>query len=134
MISYLLDTNHASKLMANEEPIAPRVRAARQSGSTFSVSTTVVGELYFGVYLSQRREQNRSLLDRLLDSLIILPFDQVAAEMFGQIQAEQRATGKPIRPLDAQIAAVARVLNLTVLTRDHHFQFVAGITIENWLS
>ncbi len=130
MADYLLDTNHASKLMAGHEPITARVREAQSTGATFALSTTVIGELYYGIYLSQRRIQNQLLLD----SLRILPFDEPAAEMFGIIQAEQRTTGKPIRPLDAQIAAVARVQNLIVLTQDHHFQFVAGIIVENWLT
>jgi predicted nucleic acid-binding protein len=35
--------------------------------------------------------------------------------------------------LDAQIAAVARVHALGVLTADQHFQLVAGLVIEDWL-
>lgn len=134
MVSYLLDTNHANKLMAGEEPITYRVRQAQSAGATFVLSTTVVGELYYGVYLGQRRLQNQLLLKTLLDSLRVFPFDETAAEMFGLIQAEQRAAGKPIRPLGAQIATVARVQNLVVLTQDHHFQFIAQITVENWLT
>lgn len=133
MVSYLLDTNHASTLMAGEEPITTRVRQAQRIGNTFALSTTVVGELFYGVYLSQRRVANRHLLRTPLQSLVIFPFDEQAAEIFGQIQAEQRASGKPIRPLDAQIAAVARARGLVVLTRDRHFQFVSDITVEDWL-
>lgn len=36
--------------------------------------------------------------------------------------------------MDAQIAAPARLHGLTLLTADHHFQFVAGLPIENWLT
>ena len=120
--------------MAGDGPTAARVRAAQSAGATFALSTTVVGELYYGIYLSQRRIQNQLLLKVLLDSLWIHPFDEPAAEMFGIIQAEQRTPGKPIRPLDAQIAAVARVQNLIIPTQDRHFQFVAGIAVENWLT
>jgi predicted nucleic acid-binding protein len=74
------------------------------------------------------------LLRALLAALRIHPFDETAAEMFGIIQAEQRTAGKPIRPLDAHIAAVARVQNLTVLIQDHYFRFVGGIVVENWLT
>jgi predicted nucleic acid-binding protein len=47
---------------------------------------------------------------------------------------EQKTKGRPIPPIDAQIAAVARLRNLTVLTADHHFQYVDRLTIENWLT
>ena len=65
--------------------------------------------------------------------IILWPFDERAAEEFGRIQAEQKAKGRPIPPLDAQIAAVARVHGLVLLTADHHFTFVDGIAVENWL-
>jgi predicted nucleic acid-binding protein len=40
----------------------------------------------------------------------------------------------PIPPLDAQIAAVARVHGLVVLTADHHFENLDRVSRENWLS
>lgn len=45
-------------------------------------------------------------------------------EEFGKIQAEQKAKGKSIPSIDAQIDAVARVHNVTVLTTDQHFNLV----------
>jgi len=133
MASYLLDTNHASRLMAQEEPMASRVRQAAAGGDQFGISVTVLGELYFAAYASHRREQNLSRLQALSNTLIIWPFDESAAQTFGRIQAEQKAAGHPVPPLDTQIAAVARVHGLTVLTADHHFQLIPGLNIENWV-
>ncbi len=45
MTSYLLDTNHASPLMAFEEPITSRVQQAQAQGHHFGLSVTVLGEL-----------------------------------------------------------------------------------------
>ncbi|HHH42263.1 MAG TPA: type II toxin-antitoxin system VapC family toxin [Chloroflexi bacterium] len=133
MTDYLLDTNHASKLMAQEEPIASQVREAQAAGDRFGFSVTVLGELYYAVYASQYRQRNLYRLRHLLEALLLWPFDEAAAEEFGRIQAEQKAKGRPIPPLDAQIAAVARVYGLTLLTADRHFQFVDDLTTENWL-
>jgi tRNA(fMet)-specific endonuclease VapC len=94
---------------------------------------TVLAELYYAVYASGNRQRNLRWLYQALELLILWPFDIAAAEEFGKIQAEQKAKGRPIRPLDAQIAAVARVQGLTVLTADRHFQFVDGLVVENWL-
>jgi predicted nucleic acid-binding protein len=134
MANYLLDTNHASRLMAQAEPINTRVQQARSSGDHFGISMTVLAELYYAVYASQRRQENLRRLQALVSALILWPFDELAAEAFGIIQAEQKASGRPIPPLDAQIAAVARMHGLIVLTADQHFQFVAGVTVQNWLS
>ena len=132
MNSYLLDTNHAAWLMSQQEPIVARVRQARAAGGQFGISVTVLGELYYAVYASQRRAENQGRLQRLAGALLLWPFDALAAQEFGRIQAEQKAKGRPIPPLDAQIAAVARVNDLILLTDDRHLTFVDGITIESW--
>ena len=134
MAEYLLDTNHASKLMARDEPITSRVRRARAQGDQFGLSITVLGELYYAVYASQRQAWNRQRLHEMVENYSVWSFDEPAAELFGRIRAEQRAIGRPIPPLDVQIAAVARSHGLVLLTADRHFQFVAGLTVENWLA
>jgi tRNA(fMet)-specific endonuclease VapC len=131
---YLLDTNHASHLMGNDDRIVRKVRQARQTGDEFGISMTILGELYFAVYASQRQVQNLQRLSRLLSTLHIYSFDSVSAEAFGRIQAEQKTKGRPIPPLDAQIAAVARQQGLTVLTADRHFGYIDGLDVENWLA
>jgi tRNA(fMet)-specific endonuclease VapC len=132
MTSYLLDTNHASWLMARQESIVARLDQAQASGAQFGISITVLAELYYAVYASQRRAENLNRLQLLAEALLLWPFDALAAEEFGRIQAEQKAKGRPIPPLDAQIAAVARVNDLVLLTDDHHLTMVEGIRVENW--
>ena len=132
MTNYLLDTNHASWLMTQQAPILARLRQAQTAGDRFGISVTVLGELYYAVYASQHRAENLRRLQALAGALLLWPFDALTAEEFGRIQAEQKAKGRPIPPLDAQIAAVARVNDLVILTDDRHFTFVDGIAIENW--
>ena len=133
MANYLLDTNHASVLMAGGEPIRSRVEKARQTGDLFGISPPALGELYYAVYASRRQQQNRANLQGLIESLLIWPFDIGVAEEFGRLNAELRARGRPIPSIDVQIAAVARLYGLTLLTADSHFQFVDNLSVENWL-
>ena len=133
MANYLLDTNHATVLMGGKQPLTARMRAAEDAGDRFDLSITIVGELYYAVYASQQREQNFRRLLALMVDTIIWPFDLVAAEEFGNIRAEQRRAGRPVPPLDTQIAAVARLHGLVLLTADRHFSFVADLQTENWL-
>ena len=124
MTNYLLDTNHASWLMAQQEPIVARLRQAQAAGDRFGISVSVLGELYYAVYASQYRAENLRRLQSLAGALLLWPFDALTAEEFGRIQAEQKAKGRPIPPLDAQIAAVARVNSFTILPcirRSCHF-------------
>ncbi len=134
MTKYLLDTNHASRLMGNDNRIVDKVRQAKQTGDEFGISMTILGELFFAVYASQRQMQNLERLSRLLATLHIYSLDIETAEEFGKIQAEQKAKGRPIPPLDAQIAAVARQRVLTVLTADRHFDYIDNLDVKNWLA
>jgi tRNA(fMet)-specific endonuclease VapC len=69
----------------------------------------------------------------MVAAMLVWPYDEAAADIFGLIRAEQRVKGQPIPPMDAQIAALARLHGLTILTDDRHFQFVSDLSVENWL-
>jgi tRNA(fMet)-specific endonuclease VapC len=103
-----------------------------QPDDQFFISITVLSELYFAVYASQRKVENLRNLDLLLDRIPVLDFDMAAAEVCGIIKAELKAKRRPIPGTDAQIAAVARLHNLTVLSSDQHFQHVEGLRVESW--
>ena len=132
-MDYLLDTNHASKILEGNKSLSLKVNALKNSGSRFGISMSILGELFFAVYASKRKEKNLQQLKLLLQDVVLWDYDVTAAEEFGKIQAEQKAKGKPIPSIDAQIAAVARIHNVTVLTTDQHFNFVDGLYIDNWL-
>ena len=132
-MDYLLDTNHASKILEGNKSLSLKVHALRNSGSRFGISMSILGELFFAVYASKRNEKNLRQLKLFLEDVILWNYDIAAAEEFGKIQTEQKAKGKPIPSIDAQIAAVARIHNVTVLTTDQHFNFVDGLYRDNWL-
>jgi tRNA(fMet)-specific endonuclease VapC len=129
--AYLLDTNHAGALMKDDPRMISALRAPNDS--TFHVAMPSVGELWYMVYNSSRIEGNARKLRNLLRVLVILPFDQAAARHFGRLRAELRRAGRPIPPIDLQIAAVAVDRNLTILTTDAHFGHIPGLTVDSWL-
>lgn len=120
--------------MAGREPVTSRIQQQAQEGHAFFLSITIVSELYFAVYASKRRQQNLANLQNLLEGITILDFDMNVAEEYGRIKAEQKAKGRPIPGTDAQIAAVARLYNLVVLSADRHFSYIDHLTVENWLA
>ena len=133
MTDYLLDTNHAAKVMGGPDALRELLARHGQPGDRFFISITVLSELYFAAYASRRQVQNLQSIAHLLDYIPLLDFGRVAAEEYGRIKAEQKARGRPIPGTDAQIAAVARLHNLTVLSVDRHFQYVDNLRVESWL-
>ena len=98
MTNYLLDANHAGWLMAQQDSLIARLRQAQAAGDRFGISMTVLGELYYAVYASQRHAENLRRLQSLAGALLLWPFDALAAEEFGRIQAEQKAKGAAPSP------------------------------------
>lgn len=133
-MTFLLDTNHAIAHLNGDARIAAQVASRIATGVTFAITTTVLGELYYGAYASQRREDNLAALVSFVAHLGLYQFDSAAADEFGKIKSQQRAKGKQIPTADAQIAAVARLHGLTVLTNDAHFQSIDGLNSDDWLT
>lgn len=131
-MKHLLDTNHADTLLKDPGRLRDRLLAVPAGDAVLCRPS--VGELWFMVHNSGRMPENRRKLLNVLAAYPVVEFDAAAAEEFGRIKSEQRRSGKAIPPIDAQIAAIARVHSLVVLTADKHFGFIDGIKVENWLA
>jgi tRNA(fMet)-specific endonuclease VapC len=130
MTRFLIDTNHASLLYRQDARLTQRFKSA--SGEFF-LCLPAIGELWFMVYNSARVAENETRLRRFLSTFIRLEFDDDAAIEFGKIRAEARRSGRGIADVDTQIAAIARVHGLILLTDDSDFDSVAGLQMQNWL-
>jgi len=83
------------------------------------------------------------LLDYLKEvvrpSMPIFPYDADAARWHGRVRSHLEKKGRPTPFADGQIAAIAKVENLTVVTENtSDFEpFIGledGIRVENWFS
>lgn len=129
----LLDTNHAIAYLNGHAGVRARVEATRGREDDFAVTTTVLGELYYGAHASERVAENLAKLSAFRRQFLVLDFDAGAAEEFGRIRAEQRGKGRPVPAIDAQIAAIARLTSAALVTNDGHFDELDGLFLENWL-
>jgi predicted nucleic acid-binding protein len=120
----VLDTNVLSEAM-RERP-EPRVIEWLQRQSESEALTTAVtkAEILYGIATApagRKRTTLQAAADRVLNRTFagrILAFEDKAASHYAQIAAARRARGRPIKPLDAQIAAIARLHNATLATRN----------------
>lgn len=132
LIRYLLDTNHAGRLLDERAPLWDRI--VEVDRSQVGIAIPSVGELWFMVFNSTRVRSNQLLLKGLLRQLRVWEFDAKAATEFGKLRKELRDKGRPIPTFDVLIAAIARVNNLVLLTADQHFNAVDRLAVENWLA
>lgn len=85
------------------------------------------------VYNSTRVNENIVLMERFLSAFRHLKYGGMAAREWGRIRAEARRRGRPLAGVDAQIAAIAVVNKLILLTDDQDFNGIPGLNIDNWI-
>jgi tRNA(fMet)-specific endonuclease VapC len=130
----LLDTNICIYLI-KQELYEVRTRFEDLVFGDAGVSSITVAELQFGVHKSRYRERNRRALEQFLLPLIIVDFDNAAAEVYGAIRAALERQGTPIGPMDTLIAAHALSLDVTLVTNnEREFRRVPGLRVVNWAS
>jgi tRNA(fMet)-specific endonuclease VapC len=122
----LLDTNAVIALFAGE----PTVVEAVASKSAIFLCVPVVGELRYGALASARVEQNLARLDDFAQAIVVLPCDTNSARSYSAVKFNLRRKRRPIPENDVWIAAIARQHQLSLISRDMHFQEIDGLDLE----
>ena len=129
---YLLDTDVCIDLIRHQPAALLRKLDHLQPGDA-GVSAITASELEFGAARSAEPKRNRQALIKLFSALVVLPFDQAAAQSYGDLRSVLEAGGTPIGPLDTLIAAHARALGLILITRNlREFKRVPGLRVDTW--
>ncbi|MEG4989626.1 type II toxin-antitoxin system VapC family toxin [Microcoleus sp. BR0-C5] len=137
-LRYLLDTNIIS------EPVRPLPNAnvmtqLMEAKSTVAIASIVWQEVLLGCYRmpdsKRRRAIEAYLQEEVKVKLPILPYAQEAAEWFAKERARLIPIGLTPSYADGQIAAIAKVNNLILVTRNvADYANFQDLAIENWFS
>ena len=74
-------------------------------------------------------------IEEFLSPLDILPYDEIAADIYGGIRLQLEKCGEPIGPLNLLIAAHALSRNLVLISNNEkEFKRVKTLKVENWIS
>lgn len=134
MIRYMLDTDICIELIRGRAPaIFKRLR--KLAPDQVAISSITLAELQYGSARSSDPPRHQVILTTFLAPLVVLPFDDLAAEAYGPVRAELSRAGTLIGPLDTLIASHARSLSMTLVTNnEREFRRVGGLHVENWLA
>lgn len=136
-LRYLLDTNVLSEPMrpVPDPAVMSRITAA---GDTIVTASPVWHEIEFGrlsLPAGKRRRAIEAIIDALSAVLTILPYDARAASWHARERARRVARGKVPPFVDGQIAAIAAVNELVLVTRNvRGFAGFQGLEVESWFS
>jgi tRNA(fMet)-specific endonuclease VapC len=133
---YLLDTNIIS------EPLRPApnqqiLERLKRHEAEIVIASVVWHELLYGLYRLPRSAK-RSAIEKYLIEVIgptipVLPYDTRAAQWHAAERARLVALGRTPPFADGQIAAIAQVNNLILVTANTtDFAMFEGLQAENW--
>lgn len=135
-LRYLLDTNVISEPL-RPKPNAQAMLRIKQHQNEIGIASIVWHELCFGYQrlpASVRRDTIAQYLHHVVASTLpILPYDERAAAWHAQERARLTALGRTPPFADGQVAAIAYVNQLILVTfnTDDYAAF-DGITLEDW--
>ncbi len=129
----MLDTNACIGWIRQSEPrVVTRIQ--KEGLSNLFICSVVYGELCFGVERTPiiHRQKNRNLLQQFYLTVTSVPYDDIAAIVYGSIRAHLANQGTPIGPNDPMIAATAISCGLTLVTHNTaELSRVPGLMIED---
>ena len=125
---FLLDTSVVIAHLRGEPAVTQRLEKAEAA----MISVITYGELLQGALYSARVLHNVTMLQEFSQAIPLLECDSKTAVAYGEISSALRKSGQPIPDNDLWIAATARQHNLTLVTRDRHFQCIQGLKLESW--
>lgn len=137
-LRYLLDTNILSEA-TRATPDARVLSQLRRHGDRIATSAVSWHELHHGLAAmaaSRKKTGIAAYLESLTQAeLPILPYTAEAAEWHARERARLAAAGRTAPFVDGQIAAIAHVNGLTLVTRNTaDFRHFSGLKLQNWFS
>ena len=131
-MKYMLDTNICIFIIKHKPENVIR-KFMEHDPDDICISAITYAELAHGAEKSQAKDKNRIALTLFLSEIQIVPFDDLAAQVYGVVRAELQKKGTSIGPLDTLIAAHAKALNLTLVTYNtKEFAGVDGLALDDW--
>jgi tRNA(fMet)-specific endonuclease VapC len=124
----ILDTNALSALAEGNRDLFRAIRFAPR----LSVTLISLGEFRYGIARSRRGDELQAWLDAFLGRAQVLSPTLATLPHYAAIRAELKANGTPIPANDCWIAALVREHRLPFVSRDRHFDAVAGIERVEW--
>jgi tRNA(fMet)-specific endonuclease VapC len=136
MVRYLLDTSVVSSPIS-KIPNPGIIRQLQQHGHECAIASPVWHELQYGCRRLAAGKRRSALEDYLRDvvqkSFPILPYDEIAAAWHGHERARLEGSGHPVPYVDGQIASIAYVNGLVIVTvNNKDFARFQDLRVENW--
>jgi tRNA(fMet)-specific endonuclease VapC len=129
----ILDTSVIVSLLKGTPDSIKNLKALQETDECISVTVITAYELLKGANLSSRKQENLLNVKTILSSVKMLDLTTEATIEAAQIYATLKKSGKLVGEFDLLIAAIAKVNDEEILTRDQHFEAIPSLKLRKWL-
>jgi tRNA(fMet)-specific endonuclease VapC len=131
---YCFDTDVLSAILKRDPPLHLIRRLAHLSPPEQFTTSITLAELLYGASKRGSPRLLAEVREVVLGALPVLPFDELAAEVYGPLRARLESAGRPLAEPDLRIASIVMARDLILVTGNvRHFARVPNLKIENWL-
>ena len=128
----LLDTDTCIGLLKGDGAV---VSSWRSCADQCALPSMVIGELYYGAFKSNFREEELNRVDRFVDIFPEIAPSRRSMRRFGEIKASLELKGTSLADADIIIASIAIEEGVSLVTGNvRHYSRIEGLAIENWFS
>lgn len=132
---YCFDTDVLNATIRRDPPLHLIRRLARTPPTEQCTTAITLGELIYGVEKRGSPKLAARVHELIASAGPILPFDELAAQRYGELRTELEAAGRRVAEPDLRIAAIALAREATLVTGNvRHFARIPGLRVENWLA
>lgn len=124
----ILDTNALSAFVVGDTALGELLSQQQRA----AIPVIVLGEFRYGISSSRYRATYERWLETHLTDFEVLSVTADTATAYAGVRVALKQAGTPIPANDAWIAALAIEHGLPVLSRDTHFDVVAGLRRVDW--
>jgi tRNA(fMet)-specific endonuclease VapC len=135
MTRILLDTNAIAEAV-RPAPNAAFVKRLKANEAKLAIASVTLHEAVYGVERLPEGRRKQTLREYMRDVVLrmtVLPYDAAAADWHARERVRLEGKGRTMPYADGQIAAIAVVRSLTLVTANvRDFRAVPGLRVEDW--
>jgi tRNA(fMet)-specific endonuclease VapC len=124
----ILDTNALSAFVDGDTGVGEILRTQARA----AIPVIVLGEFRYGIAESRHRKAYESWLASQLRHFDVLAITDQTTIAYAALRVALKRSGQPIPANDTWVAALALQHRLPILSRDVHFDVVAGVRRTSW--
>jgi tRNA(fMet)-specific endonuclease VapC len=132
---FCFDTDVLSAVIRRDPPLALIRRLVQTPPEQQFTTAVTLGELLYGAAKRGSATLTTKVREVVIGALLVLPFDERAAQVYGPLRARFESEGRRLDEPDLRIASIALSRGLIVVTFNvRRFGRVPDLKVENWLT